>query len=179
MPNLQLEISTNQKPPLWWCDFLWRLLIGPNFFIADLAYLSNSKTFFPLVKFWSGHYFNIFFSKNLLLRPIPPILFSGISWKLKQFVWLAIQLWIRVFPFLENTFLSVWGNWVNCTLSHSQLFCHVSKSSSWILRFLHGTPSTYPGKLVGTIATPKIAQKGPFLGGTKNQENFCSNQEKF
>ena len=46
-----------------------------KFFIADLAYMSNSKTISPLVKFWSGHYFNIFFSENQLPRPIPPILF--------------------------------------------------------------------------------------------------------
>ena len=44
-----------------------------KFLIAYLAYLSNSKTILPLVKFWSGHYFNIFFSKNLLLRPISAI----------------------------------------------------------------------------------------------------------
>ena len=52
-----------------------------KFFIADLAYLSNSKTILPLVKFWSGRYFNIFFSENLLLRPIPPILFLMLSRK--------------------------------------------------------------------------------------------------
>ena len=44
-------------------------------FIADLAYLSNSKTTLPLVIFWSGHYLNIFFSENSLLGPNPPIFF--------------------------------------------------------------------------------------------------------
>ena len=68
---------TNQKPPLWSCDFWRRLLIGPIFFIADLAYLSNSKTFLPLVKLSSGHYFNIFSSENPLLMPIGPIFFHG------------------------------------------------------------------------------------------------------
>ena len=33
-----------------------------KFLIADLAYLRNSKTILPLVKFWSGRYCNIFFS---------------------------------------------------------------------------------------------------------------------
>ena len=46
-----------------------------KFFIAELAYLSNSKTILPLVIFWSGHYLNIFFSENSLLGPNPPIFF--------------------------------------------------------------------------------------------------------
>ena len=50
-------------------------LIGQNFLNTDLAYLSNSKTILPLVKFWSGHYFNIFFSENPLPRPIWAIFF--------------------------------------------------------------------------------------------------------
>ena len=52
-----------------------------KFLIADLAYLSNSKTNIPLVKFWSRHYFNIFFSENPFLRPISPILFLMLSRK--------------------------------------------------------------------------------------------------
>ena len=52
-----------------------------KFLIAYLAYLSNSKSILPLVKFWSGHYFNIFFSKNPLLRPIWAILFLMLSRK--------------------------------------------------------------------------------------------------
>ena len=44
-----------------------------KFFIADLAYMSNSKTILPLVIFWSGHYLNIFFSENTLLAHIQPI----------------------------------------------------------------------------------------------------------
>ena len=51
---------TNQKPPLWSCDFEWRSLIGQNFLISDLAYLSNSKTILPLVK----NHFNIFFRRK-------------------------------------------------------------------------------------------------------------------
>ena len=35
-----------------------------KFFIADLAYMSNSENFLPLVKLSSGRYFNIFFSGN-------------------------------------------------------------------------------------------------------------------
>ena len=41
-----------------------------KFLNTDLAYLSNSKIILPLVIFWSGHYLNIFFTENLLLRPI-------------------------------------------------------------------------------------------------------------
>ena len=48
-----------------------------KFFIADLAYLINSKTFLPLVKLSSGRYFNIFSSKNPLLMPTRPIFFHG------------------------------------------------------------------------------------------------------
>ena len=51
---------------LWSCDFEWRPLIGRNFLMADLAYLSNSKTILPLVKFWSGHYFKKNSQKNWL-----------------------------------------------------------------------------------------------------------------
>ena len=36
-----------------------------KFFIADLAYMSNSKTILPLVIFWSGHFFNFLSQKNL------------------------------------------------------------------------------------------------------------------
>ena len=43
---------------------------GSKFLNTDLAYLSNSKIILPLVIFWSGHYLNIFFTENLLLRPI-------------------------------------------------------------------------------------------------------------
>jgi len=43
--------------------------------IADLAYLSKSKIILPLVIFWFEPYLNIFFSENLLLRPISPIFF--------------------------------------------------------------------------------------------------------
>ena len=75
MPNLHLKILTNQKPPLWSCDFEWRPLIGRNFLTADLAYLTNSKTILPLVIFWSGHFFNFFSQKNLLLGHITPIFF--------------------------------------------------------------------------------------------------------
>ena len=46
-----------------------------KFLIADLAYLSNSKIILPLVIFWLEPYLNIFFSENLLLRPISPIFF--------------------------------------------------------------------------------------------------------
>ena len=46
-----------------------------KFLNTDLAYLSNSKIILPLVIFWSGHYLNIFFTENLLLRPIQPIFF--------------------------------------------------------------------------------------------------------
>ena len=48
-----------------------------KFLNADLAYLSNSKTFLPLVKLSSGRYFNIFSSENPLLMPIGPIFFHG------------------------------------------------------------------------------------------------------
>ena len=41
-----------------------------KFLNTDLAYLSNSKIILALVIFWSGHYLNIFFTENLLLRPI-------------------------------------------------------------------------------------------------------------
>ena len=41
-----------------------------KFLNTDLAYLSDSKIILPLVFFWSGHYLNIFFTENLLLRPI-------------------------------------------------------------------------------------------------------------
>ena len=43
---------------------------GRNFFIADLAYMSNSKTILPLVIFWFGHYFKKKFSENPLLGPV-------------------------------------------------------------------------------------------------------------
>ena len=36
---------------LWSCDFQRRDLLGRNFFIADLASMSNSKTILPLVIF--------------------------------------------------------------------------------------------------------------------------------
>ena len=61
---------------LWSCDFQRRLLIGRNFFIADLAYMSNSKTILPLVIFWFGHYFKKKFSENPLLGPVPQIFFK-------------------------------------------------------------------------------------------------------
>ena len=41
-----------------------------KFLNTDLAYLSNSKIILPLVIFWFGHFFNIFFSDNQFLRPI-------------------------------------------------------------------------------------------------------------
>ena len=41
-----------------------------KFLNTDLAYLSNSKIILPLVIIWSRHYSNIFFTENLLLRPI-------------------------------------------------------------------------------------------------------------
>ena len=152
-----------------------------KFLNADLAYLSNSKTILPLVKFWSGHYFNIFFSKNLLLRPIPPILFSGISWKLKQFVWLAIQLWIRVFPFLENTFLSA-----KCMRQLSKLyfepFSAILPCFQIIIvnfAFFAWNPFNLP-RVVGWYHwNPQNCPKGAFLGGTKNPEFFLKNQLKF
>ena len=81
MPNLYLKISTNQRPPFKVTWPQWRLLIGRNFLIADLAYLSHSKTILPLVTFWSGHYFNIFFSENSLPMPIWAILFLMLSRK--------------------------------------------------------------------------------------------------
>ena len=46
-----------------------------KFITADLAYLTNSKTILPLVIFWSGHFFNFFSQKNLLLGHITPIFF--------------------------------------------------------------------------------------------------------
>ena len=46
-----------------------------KFLTADLAYLTNSKTILPLVIFWSGHFFNFFSKKNLLLGQIQPIFF--------------------------------------------------------------------------------------------------------
>ena len=36
---------------LWSCDFQRRDLLGRNFFIADLASMSNSKTILPIVIF--------------------------------------------------------------------------------------------------------------------------------
>ena len=47
-----------------------------KFFIADLAYMSNSKTILPLVIFWFGHYFKKKFSENPLLGPVPQIFFK-------------------------------------------------------------------------------------------------------
>ena len=75
MPNLQLEILTNQKPPFKVTWPQWRPLIGRKFLTADLAYLTNFKTILPLVIFWSGHFFNFFSQKNLLLGPNRPMFF--------------------------------------------------------------------------------------------------------
>ena len=47
-----------------------------KFFIADLAYMSNSKTILPLVIFWFGHYFKKKFPENPLLGPVPQIFFK-------------------------------------------------------------------------------------------------------
>ena len=47
-----------------------------KFFIADLAYMSNSKTILPLVIFWFGHYFKKKISENPLLGPVPQIFFK-------------------------------------------------------------------------------------------------------
>ena len=47
-----------------------------KFFIADLAYMSNSTTILPLVIFWFGHYFKKKFSENPLLGPVPQIFFK-------------------------------------------------------------------------------------------------------
>ena len=80
-PGIIKIIQKRLQGSFWSCDFQLRPLIGRNFLMTDLACMSNSKTILPLVKFWSGRYFNIFFPKNPLLRPIPPIFFSGISRK--------------------------------------------------------------------------------------------------
>ena len=61
------------------------------------------------------------------------------------------------------------GHWMYWTTqSHSQLFCHTSKSCVVNFAFFAWNPFNLP-RVVGWyhIGTPKIAQKGPFLGGTK------------
>ena len=84
MLNLHLKISTNQRPPFKVTWPQWRLLIGRNFLIADLAYLSNSKTILHLVKFWSRHYFNIFFSENPLPTASPKVLKIFSHWQTRD-----------------------------------------------------------------------------------------------
>ena len=84
MPNLQLDWKKNFNQSEASIESHMTRMEGSDgskFLIADLAYLDNSKTILPLVKFWSGRYFNIFFSENLLLRPIHPILFLKVSRK--------------------------------------------------------------------------------------------------
>ena len=112
---------TNQKPPLEVTWPQWRLLIGPNFFIADLAYLSNSKTFLPLVKFWSGHYFNIFFPENLLLDLYQPIFFVSLVetfhnddfWRENFWYWCTKLVTVLKIPILICLFLIGGGHQVN------------------------------------------------------------------
>ena len=75
MPNLQLENFDQSEASIESHMTRMEASDWSKFLIADLAYLTNSKTILPLVKFWSGRYFNIFFSENLLLGSDHPILF--------------------------------------------------------------------------------------------------------
>ena len=157
MPNLPLEISTNQRPPLIVTWPQWRLLIGQNFLIADLAYLSNSKTISPLVKFWSGRYFNIFFSKNLLLRPIPPIFFLAFqengykcyTWKEFLESLVTEKLWCPNFDF--------WN--ANISLVEAQIFA-CSKPLFWIIQMVlwdvSKGPWGIPGEKIFKLPTDQI-----------------------
>ena len=114
-------------------------------------------------------------SCSILARPLNPCVKLCSSdpgsrpWNINVF-----QLWTDAENiFTENKLKTIR---IRLILSYSGI---LPNHASWILRFLRGTPSTYPGYLVGTIGTPKIAQKGPFLGGTKNPEFFLKNQLKF
>ena len=121
MPNLQLKIWTNQSPPfkVTWPE--WRPLIGRNFPSADLAYLTNSKTILPLVKFWSGHYFNIFLPKNLLLDLYQPIFFLSLVetfhnddfWRENFWYWCTKLVTVSKIPILICWFLIGGGHQVN------------------------------------------------------------------
>ena len=92
--KLGIIFFINQRPPL---EVTWRHLIGWNFLLQIWHIWAILRLFYPLVKFWSGYYFNIFSQKTY---------FQGLT---NQFFSCGHLYYASNKCFWKENFLKIWS----------------------------------------------------------------------